>query len=475
MLAFLQRGRAAATPVSTKPDALTTAANGPPGKAVAVGAATAAIDIHDLARRASLLGRESAEVRGTLDDAHKVAVAQTQAMRELAQQVLAVVQAQGSIAKEVGQGLQAVASVGTAVEAVGAEVTGLVSTLRGVSDAANQITRIALQTRLVAFNASVEAKRAGEAGRGFSVVADAVKDLAGEVERAAKLIVGTVAQLDERIASLARDISRSEAGVQAGAQAAQQAAQAGSVHRALDGVVDGVNRIATASDHSRQVCGELDTRISALEGETRHTASALGHALKRTETFLDLSEQLIERVANSGFETEDTPYIQAAQRAADDIAGRLEAALQRGDITADALFDERYLAVPGSQPAQHRSRFDALADRLFPAVQEAQLKLSDKVVFCIAADRNGYIACHNQKYNHPQRSGDAVWNAANCRNRRIFNDRTGLASARNARAFLLQTYRRDMGGGEFVVMKEAAAPIRVNGRHWGGLRLAFRF
>jgi methyl-accepting chemotaxis protein len=39
----------------------------------------------------------------------------------------------------------------------------------------------------------------------------------------------------------------------------------------------------------------------------------------------------------------------------------------------------------------------------------------------------------------------------------------------------LQTYRRDMGAGQFVVMKEAAAPITVQGRHWGGLRLAFKF
>ena len=41
--------------------------------------------------------------------------------------------------------------------------------------------------------------------------------------------------------------------------------------------------------------------------------------------------------------------------------------------------------------------------------------------------------------------------------------------------FLLQTYRRDMGGGRFVLLKEAAAPITVNGRQWGGLRLAFSF
>jgi methyl-accepting chemotaxis protein len=32
-----------------------------------------------------------------------------------------------------------------------------------------------------------------------------------------------------------------------------------------------------------------------------------------------------------------------------------------------------------------------------------------------------------------------------------------------------------MGGGQFVLLKEAAAPIAVNGRHWGGLRLAYKF
>ena len=73
------------------------------------------------------------------------------------------------------------------------------------------------------------------------------------------------------------------------------------------------------------------------------------------------------------------------------------------------------------------------------------------------------------------RRGDVVWSTANCRNRRIFNDRTGLAAARNVKPFLLQTYRRDMGGGQFVLLKEAAAPITVSGRHWGGFRLAYRF
>src|SRR5215212_7935554 len=86
-----------------------------------------------------------------------------------------------------------------AAEEVGIGVTGIVSTLREVSQAANAITKIALQTRLVAFNASVEAKRAGEAGRGFGVVADAVKDLAAKVEASSKEIMRTIGLLDARI------------------------------------------------------------------------------------------------------------------------------------------------------------------------------------------------------------------------------------------------------------------------------------
>ena len=66
-----------------------------------------------------------------------------------------------------------------------------------------------------------------------------------------------------------------------------------------------------------------------------------------------------------------------------------------------------------------------------------------------------------------------AWDTANSRYRRIFNDRTGLASARNQRPFLLQTYRRDMGGGKFALMKDVSAPITIQGRHWGGFRLGY--
>jgi methyl-accepting chemotaxis protein len=423
-----------------------------------------------LSRQASMLGREAAEVRGAIEDTSQAGSRQVEAMRELTQQVHSVRKAQGQIGHETGASLQSVSAARQAVEAVGDEVAGIVESLRQVADAAGQITQIALQTRLVAFNASVEAKRAGDAGRGFGVVADAVKDLAARVETSSKDIMGTVARLDQRIGALAQEIQRQEANVLGRAQA-----QTGAVHRALAEVEAKVARIHEAAGRSQSVCNELAEQMATIEGEVTGTAHVLQSTLERTETFLTISEELLETVADAGLETPDTPYIRAAQAAASELSSLLDQALTRGDLRVEELFDEQYRPLQGTQPPQFVTRYCGLADQLFPQVQERMLGLSNQVVFCVAIDRNGYIACHNRKYNQPQRAGDVVWNTANCRNRRLFQDRAGLAAGRNQRPFLLQTYRRDMGGGVKVVMKEVDAPITVAGRHWGGLRLAWKF
>lgn len=116
-----------------------------------------------------------------------------------------------------------------------------------------------------------------------------------------------------------------------------------------------------------------------------------------------------------------------------------------------------------------------MLDRILPPIQEPILAEDPRLTFAIAIDINGYLPVHNAIYSKPQRSGDPVWNAANARNRRIFDDRAGLLAARNTRPFLVQSYRRDLGGGTFVVMREVDAPILVGGRHWGGFRTAYRF
>ncbi len=116
-----------------------------------------------------------------------------------------------------------------------------------------------------------------------------------------------------------------------------------------------------------------------------------------------------------------------------------------------------------------------MLDDVLPDIQEQLLASDPRMIFCAAVDRNAYLPVHNRKYAHPQRPGEKLWNVVNSRNRRIFDDRAGLAAGRNVRSYLLQVYPRDMGNGVTIVMREVDAPIRVFGKHWGGFRTAYKF
>jgi methyl-accepting chemotaxis protein len=419
-----------------------------------------------LAKDTSGLGKEAADLRGTLEDSAAVAARQSATLEQLVAQLNSIADAQRQIHHETQHSVRAMSQARDTVGRVGREVGEVVDTLRDVAQAAQEITQVALQTRLVAFNASVEAKRAGEAGAGFSVVADAVKTLSTQVEQISKTIMSTVGSLDQRIQSLVEDL-RMEEGVNAAGQAR--------FAQSLADVEAGVQRIKQAADQSGDLSSGIHEQVERMGSETQQTHRALQGALQRSETVLGVSERLMEVIATSGVKTTDTPYIELAQSVANEISQAMEEALATGRISLAQLFDDRYQPIAGTQPVQHSAAFNALADAMLPSLQEPGLLALPQVVFCIAADRNGYISTHNRQYCQPQRSGDVVWNTAHSRWRRIFNDRTGLASARNTRPFLLQTYRRDMGGGNFVLLKEASAPITVQGKHWGGLRLAYRF
>jgi len=172
---------------------------------------------------------------------------------------------------------------------------------------------------------------------------------------------------------------------------------------------------------------------------------------------------------------ENTEFVTRAMEAGTALSRIFEDAVARGAISIDDMFDADYIEIPGTNPAQHRTRILDWADRALPPFQEAFLARDPRMVFCVMIDRNGYLPVHNKIYSHPQRPGDAAWNTANSRNRRIFNDPAGLAAGRNLRSYLIQSYARDMGNGKTVMMREIDVPIRVAGRHWGGFRTAYKF
>jgi methyl-accepting chemotaxis protein len=185
-----------------------------------------------------------------------------------------------------------------------------------------------------------------------------------------------------------------------------------------------------------------------------------------------LAEKIEDRLWS--IHDENIEFVTRAMEAGTALTRIFEGAVASGAISIDEMFDTDYVEIPGSNPLQHRTRILDWADRALPPFQEAFLARDPRMVFCAMIDRNGYLPVHNKIYSHPQRPGDVAWNTAHSRNRRIFNDAAGLAAGQNQRSYLIQSYARDMGNGRTVMMREIDVPVRVNGRHWGGFRTAYK-
>ena len=451
--------------------------------------------IRDVADAAGTVGLEVADIAGVVDSVSGTVEAQSRAFaglsaangemmtatRRIGEAVASAEQvAKGSSAEmaasrramDSAQG--AIASLLEAISAIRADASALGQSLVSVGRVASDIEAIARQTNLLALNATIEAARAGDAGKGFAVVATEVKALAKRTSEATTVIAQTLSDLTGKANNLldnaARSITRAE-GVQG---------ETGTIASVIETIDRAFREVDAETGRIAEAAGEIDRRVARfvevlddLAGGVKATSGSLGQARERLNKLVGISETLVGLTAASGIETTDTPFIRAAQQAAAQATQLFENAIREGRLTMADLFDEQYQPVPGSNPAQVTTRFTALTDRVMPDVQEPVLAIDPRVVFCAAIDRNGYLPTHNRKFSQSQ-GADPVWNAANCRNRRMFNDRVGLAAGRNTKPFLLQTYRRDMGGGQFAPMKDVSAPVFVQGRHWGGVRIGYK-
>ena len=163
-------------------------------------------------------------------------------------------------------------------------------------------------------------------------------------------------------------------------------------------------------------------------------------------------------------------FIERVIEGATQAQATLEKALADG-MSEDEIFDMDYRIISNTNPTQYHTKFDQFADKYFPAFQEKTVATDDRILFMCAQDRNGYIPTHNAKYAQEQRPDDPAWTVAHCRTKRIFDDRAGLTASWNKMPHLVQCYKRDMGGGVFAYLKEFDAPVMVNGRHWGCMRM----
>ena len=402
---------------------------------------------HDIATASQAVQSATSAAVGDIAQSRSVVDAAVRHIAELVDSVERIEQRLGSV----GDALSQVAKVSVAIEA------------------------IAKQTNLLALNATIEAARAGSAGRGFAVVASEVKSLAEATRQATQQIGDTLRGLDSQVKNLLGESGQASSRAKTAGEGAQQIG--GIIVRVQDGFtsvgqeIDGVAKAATSNlAHCDAVISELNELAKGVD----QSSIELKQADARIAKLLDSSEALIGLIAESGVQTADAPLIKAVVETAKQISAVFEAAVDRGEISLADLMDKNYREIPGTNPKQFMTRYVDFTDRVLPPIQDPLQSTDPRIVFCVAWARGGYLPTHNPNYRKPQ-GPDPVWNNANCRNRRLFEDRAvkKVAAASN-KPFLLQTYRRDMGGGQFVLMKDLSAPIFIKGRHWGAFRMGFR-
>ncbi|OGU16596.1 MAG: chemotaxis protein [Geobacteraceae bacterium GWC2_53_11] len=194
------------------------------------------------------------------------------------------IDAMNRIAERVRQSSETIGSLGQRSDQIG-EIVG---TIEDIAD----------QTNLLALNAAIEAARAGEQGRGFAVVADEVRALAGRTSVATREIGAMIRSIQEETRSAVTMMEQGVVEVELGTREASRSGEAlKEILEQVNSVTAQVNQIATAAEEQTATTLEISSNIQQITVAVTETTKGIQDSAMAAGQLARLSEELNMLVA----------------------------------------------------------------------------------------------------------------------------------------------------------------------------------
>jgi methyl-accepting chemotaxis protein len=360
------------------------------------------------------------------------------------------------------------------INRLGTHIAGFAAAMEQVKRASQAIDNIARTTNMLALNAAIEAQKAGEAGQTFAVVAAEVKKLALDSRSAAVEITGTVNSLSSEAEKLAEDIGN---GIEGSGEAQSQFAN-------MEQLLSGLSEIVSQVDKRTSEIAANTAAINDGLTESKHVRQAVEAANENVQSQLSIAHDeindlemransMFDKLVHSGMSSDDLEFVQIANEQAEMIIAATEAAIADGSLTMEALFDNAYKEIAGSNPQRFTTRLTKWAEEHWqPIIEATKAKRPDAILSCVPTSREGFLPIHLMEFSRKP-TGDLAHDTKFCRNGRILLGGIDDIAKASDQDYMMAVYRHEGDGRNFKTVRNVYVPIRINGRRWGDAEVAY--